>query len=681
MRTKKLKRFGCMALSMAMAASLAGCSGGNGGAGDAAANQPSSTVVVTADGEEKVQINDFYLYANEDWMNANQLDADEIAVNRDDESIYRMYERLDEIFKESKPEDFSEDDPMYKMSALYYQCEDAEQHNVAAMARIKELTDHVLGIKNVSQLQAVMEDSDYATFNNICNLYYVESTGLMFFPAFRPVPMYELYRDITPEQTEIMKAGIAKEFVVLGYSEEEAAKIAENGCAFDQVVRDFYNNYTDELWTCGADGWAEIDCSIDLLGILQAEHCVLVDRFGDEDYYFFKSDGYVEWLNTNITDANIEMIRDFYACTIVEKLHYYGSADLVIAGTSVIGEICGAAEISAEEAGRYDAIYQTLMYDEGAVAAYYTSKYVTDEIKEEVVAITKGIVGGYKTFFDTVDWLNAVQIERMKNKAGLITYHWGSYNDYNHLEDMVVADNLVDTIISQRNSNRKYAQRMLVEHFDDKENVYTDTSGISLYQNNAFYDPESNSIVICLGYFADDYLWNDASYEEKMAMIGTTIAHEIGHAYDASHIAFKKTYEYDDRWEEYADYYRQSVDNTYTYYQDMKTDFGASINGYVVLNEGMSDIIGMKATITTLEKKENIDYDQFFTAYARKYGRVAKEEYSSFVFSQDGHVPNHERINSVLALCDKFYEVYEVNEKSPYYVKPADRFCIFDYEK
>ncbi|MCQ2527180.1 MAG: hypothetical protein MJ130_10480 [Lachnospiraceae bacterium] len=684
MRSKIVKRIGCSVLSAIMVASLAACGANNDGNADSAdgeANQPPVVTVVTADGQEKLQVNDFYMYANEDWINSVELESDEYYLDRNSEALDVLYDRIEEMFENSKPEDYAEDDPMRKLVEFYIQANDEEQRADIAMRQLKEMTDTVLSVKNVSQLQDLMQSEDYSLFNDICKIRYQQTSALNFLPEFDPAPMYDLYADLTDEQYAIINEGIVNKFVILGYSEEEAKRIADNTCAFNELIHEYYRNATfGAIYATDEESYKEVDCTIDLMGIVKALDYFSTDMINQTEYVFFVYDDYISWLNAYVTNDNIEMVRDFYACSVARKLDVYGSNELIAAEVSIMQKLCGAEAIVLDGTEGYEnAIMQILYNDEGAVAAEYVSRYVTDEMRNEIADITAEIVVSYKEMIAEIDWLDTVQKERLKNKAGLITYQIGCYNDYNKLEDMEIGETVIDTALSQLKSNRTYGQRMLVEHMNQQENIYTDTSALSLYQNNAFFDIESNSIIVCLGYISDDYLWNDASYEEKLAYFGTVIAHEMGHTYDSNAVGFKKSSEYDDKWDSYWDYYNYSAWKVYYYYDGMPTGFGEVINGSAVYNEGFADIIAMQAVMRLIEKHEDFDYDLFFRSYAMRWGQVIRPEYSKLLWTQDGHVTNHERVNSVLAQCNKFYEIYEVSEDNANYVKPEDRIVIWEY--
>ena len=694
MRSRLLTRLGCTALSALMVVSLAGCGAPKGGSEDKA--DQSDREITDVEGEqgadsaddsgssdqgvaEKIKIDDFYLYANEEWLDAVELESTEPSRYRNDVNTEKLYDRLEELLSNANPEDFDENDPMYKMVTLYDMCADPERREGEAMDSLKAMTDHVRNVKNVKQLQEVMNDSEYSLFNNICYVFNGITSGAYYLPQVTPKPMYELYSSISASDREKLALGIKNEFMVLGYSEEEAEKIAENVNAFDEHIHEFLENTSGAIYSYTEEAWDEFNCTVDVMDILKANDYYITDRFGDVEYVFFTYEDYADWLSTYVTDANIEMVTDYYAFCILDKLDILGSRELIAASTSGTCLVGGAEMKTADDIEDYEyPVSQVIAYDEGAIAAYYASLYITDDMISEMQALLDEIIYGYREIFDNIDWLDKRQHNRICAKTALATYQYGCYDEYNHLEDMVVGDGIIDTVISLLKSNRRFSQRMLVEHMLDEDNEYIATSNM-LYQVNAYYDYESHSVTICLGYFTDDYLWTDASYEEKMAILGSVITHELSHSCDSRRIGFRNDATYDDNWDDYWTQYNYSIEKLYNYYNGMKTDCGAEINGYMVVNESTADILSMQAMMATLEAHGDVDYDLFFRSYAMFWGGVMRPEAALFMNSQDTHMPNHERVNSVLAQLDKFYEIYDVDSNSDFYLDKADRITIFEY--
>lgn len=73
-----------------------------------------------------------------------------------------------------------------------------------------------------------------------------------------------------------------------------------------------------------------------------------------------------------------------------------------------------------------------------------------------------------------------------------------------------------------------------------------------------------------------------------------------------------------------------------------------------------------------METQENPDYDLFFKSEAKFHAHYYTEDGLKNSL-KDTHLPDKERINYVLGQFDKFYETYDINENSPYYVPESER--------
>lgn len=67
------------------------------------------------------------------------------------------------------------------------------------------------------------------------------------------------------------------------------------------------------------------------------------------------------------------------------------------------------------------------------------------------------------------------------------------------------------------------------------------------------------------------------------------------------------------------------------------------------------------------------DYDAFFRAYARGSACYYNDEGIKDMMENDNHLPARERINFILAQFDEFYDTYDVDPESPYYVPEGER--------
>lgn len=671
------KRLCSILLCVAMGVSLTACGGPSNNRPVSALPDGTDALPITSDitiDTEKELIVDFYSYVSSDWFAENELSDSDIYRSTIDDDKKALSDKLYQIFEDSDELDkLPADDPMYKLKQYYNQLDDSEQRNVMAMVKIRDMVDHIMAAKSVADIQALMEDEDYSLFNDIVKISYSMNTAGDYIPTYMPAPIMGMYNDVPEESRTILMEGYANQLEVLGYSSDEALKIAGDAMKFDLKIHDFYKTISGDYVGYSKDTLTKGACSIDLIAIQESLDYYRIDWLGNKYTGVFVLDGYVEWLNEVVTKDNLEEVKAFYVVSLLANLDSVGSGDLAKAYDEAYYKMLGATEPFAEDEDKeyLFPVYPIVCFDEGAVAAYYMENYVSAERIQLADDMVKEIVSAYVTYINNIEWLDVRQKDRLNIKIKKAKVYMGQYEDYNRLEDMVIEENVVDTTLSLLKSNRKFGQRMLVE-----DNEYMPTSG-EILSVNAFYHRDENSIVIGTGYFTADEIWDEYSYEKRLAAFGRVIAHEIGHEFDPGNIGYRNDGQYDSAWEGFWDYYGESYDAVYYYYDGMKTERGNEIMGYQTVREAFADMIAAQVLMGILEGHEDADYNAFFTEYALSQVVSMKPEFERYMVTQDTHVTPRERVNGVLYQLDKFYETYNIDNKAPFYKTELDRIKIF----
>ena len=167
------------------------------------------------------------------------------------------------------------------------------------------------------------------------------------------------------------------------------------------------------------------------------------------------------------------------------------------------------------------------------------------------------------------------------------------------------------------------------------------------------------------------------TYEEKIATIGMTVAHEISHSFGPNCIYYDGDGYYDawmndDEMQEYNDRIRRIIQ----FFDGKETDYFDPLNASYYVDETYADLMAMEICLRMLDEQENVDYDLFFRSYASRSAAYYTEE-GVAILNGDNHLPAKFRINYILGQFPKFYEVYKIDEDSPFYVPNLERLTIF----
>ena len=118
------------------------------------------------------------------------------------------------------------------------------------------------------------------------------------------------------------------------------------------------------------------------------------------------------------------------------------------------------------------------------------------------------------------------------------------------------------------------------------------------------------------------------------------------------------------------------MDKIAAFFDGMEVEYGLTLDGDRVKAESFADLMAMECCLRILADKEDADYDLFFRSYARYTAVYYTEDGIKEIVKNDTHLPGKQRINYILGQFDKFYETYEIDENSPYFVPVEKRLPV-----
>ena len=169
------------------------------------------------------------------------------------------------------------------------------------------------------------------------------------------------------------------------------------------------------------------------------------------------------------------------------------------------------------------------------------------------------------------------------------------------------------------------------------------------------------------------------SIEEKYALLGTIVGHEITHAFDTDGSLYDENGEENNWWtKKDRDVFEAKVDKLINFYDQISLKKGYKVDGTNVSQEATADLGGMKIILEIVKKYDNFDYDKFFRAYAylwccKTFDISLVEPYER----EDGHPFNYLRANVTLAQFDEFVETYDIKPGDGMYIPEEQRIKIW----
>jgi putative endopeptidase len=314
-----------------------------------------------------------------------------------------------------------------------------------------------------------------------------------------------------------------------------------------------------------------------------------------------------------------------------------------------------------------------------ALGKLYAAKYFPPDAKTKADALVHNLLQAYAEDIKTLSWMTpatrAKALEKLATYMPKIGYpdHW---RDYSALA--IGRDNLVEDI---QNTNQFEWDRR-VQRLDQP--VDRTEWGMSVPTNNAYYNPTLNEIVFPAGILVPPFFDADADDAVNYGEIGATIGHEISHGFDDQGSKYdgqgvlKSWWTDEDR--KNFDARTQALAKQYDAYEPLP---GIHINGQLTLGENIADLAGLviayKAYHISLHGKpapvlNGLTGDQrFYLAYSQSWREKTRDAIERARLLSNPHSPAAYRVNGVVRNDDGWYAAFDVKPTDKYYLPPDQR--------
>ena len=664
-RKRRLSRGLAVLLSASMILSTAGCGGGAQGAESSAETETSITQTssqapdqsseggsealpsqevqapVTAKIDDQGKpIWDFDEFVNAEWKAENQGDESNTHTWELDDMIA---DQVKELLEQANLDEMSPEDDFYKVVTFYRQLSDESTYD----QRIKTIKAHLAPIEKVGKLDDLYKlyrDEEYSIYNAL--LYYTIGADGYGQNMTWVDPMGLTDHGTLDEQAECMERLLGY-FNKIGYDQAKAKKKVENALKVDLMINNFKKSVENVgyWYYIGQDQLDQEKVGIPVISILSD-----LGALPEIEMYLGLLEG-MAFLRDLYQPENVEILRDFYYCT---ALSFLSRRTLTI----------------MEEPD--DAMALIMTYASDPLTKEYQKAYIADETIEDAKEMLEDIKKYERLVVADSEWLTIHGRELARRKILRITPFFGENGHLNELTEYVLTDNVVENVINLHKHNRNFSESQLADFYEDRSTF----DGMML-QHNASYNAKLNSISIAIGYLSNPDCSKDAPYEVRLACLGETMAHEISHAYDPNGSYYDDTGYYDP-WmkEEEMERYEERVQKIADFFDGMEVDYGEKLSGERVSAETFADLMAVEVCLRALAEREDADYDLFFRSYAKERASYYVKDDMDYIIG-DTHLPGKERVNYILGQFDKFYEIYDIDENSPYFVPKEDRLPAF----
>lgn len=622
--------------------------------------------------EQKESVADYYEMVNKQWLEEHtefpgfyygtvQEQQDKVEKALDD---YLM--ELSELHS-SKTESLSE--TQEKAVIFYEQTNDMEKRNELGIHPIETMLAKVEETNGLEGLIRLYKEENFSYFNTLFAFEVAK------YPAdgsyqvrVYPKTIYGQYGMLTTEQFAEYEALVKQLMILSGYGEERAAEIAGHTMEVERRILSL--NYY-QMKDFSRYGEKELEYLLSNLPLLEIAK---VQGYLEERNGLLCEKEHLDLLQELFTEENAKMLKDYLLAAIVVKSAPYLNEEMGQCYKTAVNALMGA-EGEKEDSNQGCEIVVMAMED--FLAEYYMEEYVGETLKQEVESLTEEIREEFIGKIAQADWMGEEtknyaikKLEAMKLLVGLPEKR----HDYSKLTVLSYEEggNLLSNILNAYLLDCNFQKELLKE---ECESVYYFHS----LEVNATYAPAYNTFAMNAAILTMDGCNQDSEYEEKLAILGFTIAHEMSHGFDGSGSNFTLEGKYQDWWTtEDKAAYRERINEVKHYYDGMKVNENLTLAGENVMDEAYADLSAMSVCMDLLNKREQGDFKLFFETYGKMERIAMTDEFLAYLVGYDSHLPSNIRVNQVVNQMDEFYEVYQVTEDSELYVPKEERLKVWE---
>jgi len=202
-------------------------------------------------------------------------------------------------------------------------------------------------------------------------------------------------------------------------------------------------------------------------------------------------------------------------------------------------------------------------------------------------------------------------------------------------------------------------------------NVWQRLEEMNVYEVNAYYNNLFNELIIPNAYLQSPFINLDKSIAYNMAYVGTTIGHELTHAFDDNGCKYDENGRYKNWWsEEDMKKYKEKQKQVIHQYESIAKKDKLSLRGRLTLGENIADIGGFILAEDTLEEilaeegifgiEQDNFFKEFYYEYAKQWRSITRKKIFKKSLNNDVHSVAKYRVNCVLMRSARFKRIFNI---------------------
>ena len=640
---------------------------------------------------------DFYLYANGDWLKRTEIPADRAGVNvftqLSDISNKRTADLIEEIAK-SNP---AAGTPTRKVADLFNSYMDEAGIEGKGLAPLKPHLEAIAAIRDKKELARALGETlraDVDALNNT-NYHTANLFGLWVAPGFHDSEHYVPYvlqgglqmpdREYYLSDSEHMKqvraayqTHVSAMLKLAGFSDTDTR--AKNIFELEHAIAQTHRTLADNEDIHKADNlWSAADFEAKAPGLDWAEYFRGAGLSREKQFDVWQPEAF-KGESALVASESLETWKDWMAFHLIEAHAGALPKALVEERFAFFGKTLSGAQKQRPRWQLSVVVVNGLLGD--TVGQVYAEKYFSPEAKAQAQDMVANLIAAFRKRIEALDWMNPATKAEAEAKLGTLYVGIGypeTWHDYTNYE--VKAGDAFGNVWRGNLADYQREVARLGKAVDKKEWSMTPqtVNAVNLPLQNAlnfpaailqppFYDPKAPAAV-------------------NYGAIGAVIGHEISHTFDTEGSTFDSKGTLRNWWTpEDLKHFEEATAKLAAQYDTYKPFPDLSVNGRQTLGENIADLGGIAAAYdgykASLGGKAGPEQDgfssdqQFFIAFGQNWGSKTREAALRQQVMTDPHSPGQFRAAEVRNI-DAWYKAFDVQPGEQWYLAPAERVRIW----
>ncbi|MGN6401177.1 MAG: M13 family metallopeptidase [Flavisolibacter sp.] len=313
----------------------------------------------------------------------------------------------------------------------------------------------------------------------------------------------------------------------------------------------------------------------------------------------------------------------------------------------------------------------------------YVSKYFKPEAKQRMQALVNNLQQTFASRIKQLDWMSDETKTKALEKLNAFTKKIAYPDTWRDYKDVVIKR---DDYLGNARRVSQWAYNDMISRYGKP--VDKTRWGMTPPTINAYYNPSNNEIVFPAGILQTPFFDFGADDAVNYGGIGAVIGHEMTHGFDDQGSQFAADGNLKNWWtkDDEARFKQRTalVVNQYNNFTVLDT---VHVNGRLTLGENLADLGGLNIAYEAFtntdqfKKGKTIDgftpAQRFFLNWAQVWRNNTLPETAAQLILTDPHSPGMHRANGPIVNMDAWYQAFNIQPGDKMYVAPEKRIHIW----